>query len=51
MNDIMTELFIATMYVGTILGACAFLGIVCRLGPMGIWVLGWLDSKFQEMNR
>lgn len=45
MNDILTELFIAAMYVGTILGMCmflAFLAFVCRMGDLGVWALGWL---------
>jgi hypothetical protein len=46
----MTELFIALMYVGTILGMCLFLAFVCRLGDLGIWIIGWIDSKLQERH-
>ena len=50
MNEIFVELFIAVMYVGTILGMSAFLGIVCRLGDLGFWIIGWIDSKLQERH-
>jgi hypothetical protein len=50
MNEIFVELFIAGMYVGTILGMSAFLGIVCRLGDLGFWIIGWIDSKLQERH-
>lgn len=46
----MTDLFIAFMYVATMLGMCVFLGVVCRLGDLGFWILGWLDSKLQERH-
>ena len=48
MNELLTDVFIAVMYVGTILGMCTFLGIVCKLGDLGFMLLGWLDSKFQD---
>lgn len=49
MNELATELFIVAMYLGTMLGMCVFLGVVCRLGDLGFWIIGWIDSKLQEM--
>ena len=46
----LTEIFIAVMYVGTIMGMVLFLAFVCKLGDLGFYLLGWIDSILQDRH-
>lgn len=50
MNEILTEVFIAVMYLATMMGMICFLAFVCRLGDLGFWLMGWIDSKIQDRH-
>ena len=46
----LTEIFIAVMYVGTMMGMVLFLAFVCKLGDLGFYLLGWIDSVIQDRH-
>jgi len=50
MNEILTEVFIVTMYFATMMGMICFLAFVCRVGDMGMWLLGRLDQAIQDRH-
>ena len=50
MNEILTEVFIVVMYLATMMGMILFLAFVCRVGDMGMWLLGRLDQAIQERH-
>ena len=47
----MTEAFIVVMYLATIMGMCAFLAFVCKVGDLGFFIFGWIDNKIQQRQR
>lgn len=50
MNEILTEVFIVAMYLATMMGMILFLAFVCRVGDMGIWLIGRLDQAIQDRH-
>jgi len=44
----LTEIFIVVMYLGTMMGMVLFLAFVCKLGDLGFYFLGWIDSVLQD---
>lgn len=48
MRDLLIELWIVAMYLGTMMGIVFFLAFVCRVGDLGLYFLGWIDKKIQE---
>jgi hypothetical protein len=46
----LTEIFIAVMYLGTMMGMVLFLAFVCRVGDLGFYFLGWIDSVLQDRH-
>jgi hypothetical protein len=46
----LTEIFIVLMYLGTMMGMVLFLAFVCRVGDLGFYLLGWIDSVLQDRH-
>jgi hypothetical protein len=51
MNELLIELWIVAMYLGTMMGIVMFLAFVCRVGDLGMMLLGWIDRKIQDLPR
>jgi hypothetical protein len=47
---VFVDLFIAAMYLGTMMGMVLFLAFVCRLGDLGFYLLGLIDSHLQDRH-
>ena len=48
MVELLTQIAIVVMYLGTMMGMVCFLAFVCRVGDLGFMLLGWLDNKIQQ---
>ena len=46
----LTEIFIAVMYLGTMMGMVLFLAFVCKVGDLGFYLLGWIDSVLRDRH-
>lgn len=49
MIEYLVAFLIAGIYLSFLMGIVFFLAFVCRVGDLGIWFLGWIDRKIQEL--